>query len=87
MSLTIVCRNSEAVMLYQAFEWTSANPMQHGGGTGYLVAETWQNVYNILGTPDSIDGVTGEDIPGVPPMTEAEVQAIADDPAGFPIAT
>ena len=73
-------------MYYNDSQWTDTEGLldDAGGGTGYLVPNTALKDYNILGTPDSADEVTGEIIEGEDPMTEAEVQAIATQ-TGFAI--
>ena len=84
--MVIIVRNGFAEMFYTTSQWVDAEDMMHGGGTGYTVPNSAQNEYNILGTPESVDSVTGEIIePEIPPMTEAQVLAIPGAAPGFPI--
>ena len=77
----IIVRNTgtieEAVMMYTTPEWTHAVNMQHGAGVGYTVADSVMNTHNILGISSETDPVTGVATTEVPPMTHAEVTAVA----------
>lgn len=83
--MVIIVRNGYAEMFYTTSQWTDAENMMHGGGTGYIVPDTTINDHNILGDGEYEDVTTGEMVPGTDPMTESEVVAIATS-SGFPIA-
>lgn len=84
MAVIIVRSNGtieEAAMLYTTPEWTHAVNMQHGAGVGYTVADTVMNTHNVLGISSETDPITGVASTEIPPMTHAEVTALAIGPS------
>jgi hypothetical protein len=76
--MVIITNSSNAVMYYSESQWLDAEDSDFPAQDwGFRVPNSTVNNYNILGTSPSIDPVTGEPVPAVPPMSQAEVQAIS----------
>lgn len=76
--MVIITNSNIAVMYYTESQWLDAEGSDFPAEDwGFRVPNSTVNNYSILGTPASIDPETGEVIPAVPPMTQAEVAAIA----------
>ena len=76
--MVIITNGSVATIYYSESQWLDAEGSDFPAEDwGFRVPNSTVNNYNILGTPASIDPETGEVIPAVPPMSQAEVQAIS----------
>ena len=76
--MVIITNGANATIYYTESQWLDAEGSDFPAEDwGFRVPNSTVNNYNILGTPASIDPVTGEPVPAVPPMTQAEVQGIS----------
>ena len=76
--MVIITNGSVATIYYSESQWLDAEGSDFPAEDwGFRVPNLTVNNYNILGTPASIDPETGEPVPAVPPMTQAEVQGIS----------
>ena len=76
--MIIITNGSVATIYYSESQWLDAEGSDFPAEDwGFRVPNSTVNNYNILGTPASIDPETGEPIPAVPPMSQAEVQGIS----------
>ena len=76
--MVIITNSINATIYYSESQWLDAEDSDFPAEDwGFRVPNSTVNNYNILGTPASIDPETGEPVPAVPPMTQAEVQGIS----------
>ena len=76
--MIIITNSINATIYYSESQWLDAEGSDFPAEDwGFRVPNSTVNNYNILGTPASVDPETGAIIPGQPPMSQAEVQAIS----------
>ena len=76
--MVIITNGSNATIYYSESQWLDAEGSDFPAEDwGFRVPNSTVNNYNILGTPPSVDPETGAIIPGQPPMSQDEVQAIS----------
>jgi len=76
--MIIITNSINACIYYSESQWLDAEGSDFPAEDwGFRVPNSTVNNYNILGTPASVDPVTGKVIPAVPPMTQAEVQGVS----------
>jgi hypothetical protein len=75
--MIIITNNTVALIYYSASQWLDAeDEIWPADYWGFKVPNS---TTDILGTPQQINPETGEIIPGTPPMTQAQVAAIATE--------
>ena len=76
--MVIITNGNNAVIYYTESQWLDAEDSDFPAEDwGFRVPNSTVNTYNILGTSASVNPETGEPVPAVPPMTQAEVQGIS----------